>query len=156
MQALNNRDEKVLRALAQTLLTRSGRVSQDAVDAGVVRRIDRWFGTLNAIEKTKIRALFHMFDLWYAVHAFNPLARFTSATREARTTYLATWEHSDTYARRLAFQGLRQIVSIAYMEHTGVRRDMGIDEGLTPEQHLARLASAAELLSDKKKIKKVG
>lgn len=155
MQALTKRDEKVVRALAQTLLTRGGKVPQDAIDAGVVRRIDTWMATLSPVELLKMRALFHMFDLWYAVHAFNPLARFVAAPQEQRAAYLATWEHSAVYARRLAFQGLRQIVSIAYMEHSGVRRDMGIEDDLTPEEHLRRLASAADLLRDQESIKRV-
>lgn len=156
MQALTKRDEKVIRALAQTLLTRGGRVSQDATDARVVERIDRWMASLSRSELLKARALFHLFDLWYAVHAFNPMARFVSATREQRASYLATWEHSDMYARRLAFQGLRQIISIAYMEDEGVRRNLGIDDGLGPEEHLRRLAHAADLLRDKAPIQRVG
>lgn len=156
MQALTKRDEKVIRALSQTLLTRGGGVPQDAVDAGVVERIDTWMATLNRVETLKIRGLFHMFNLWYAVHAFSPTARFVRAPREQRAAYLATWEHSDMYARRLAFQGIRQIISIAYMEHTGVRRDMGIDDTISPEEHLRRLASAAELLRDKPSMKRVG
>ena len=156
MQALSKRDEKVVRALAQTLLTRGGKVRHDAVDAGVVRRIDRWMATLNRVEQLKIRGLFHMFELWYAVHAFSPLARFTKASSEQRSAYLATWEHSDMYARRLAFQGIRQIISIAYMEHSGVRSGMGIDDSLSPEEHLRQLAQAAELLRTKESIKRVG
>lgn len=156
MLALTHRDEKVIRALAQTLLTRGGAIPQDAIDAGVVERIDRWMATLSRVEILKMRGLFHMFDLWYAVHAFSPTARFVKAPREQRAAYLATWEHSDMYARRLAFQGLRQIISIAYMEHSGVRRDMGIDDECTPEEHLRRLARAADLLRDKRAIKRVG
>lgn len=156
MQALTKRDEKVVRALAQTLLTRGGPVRHDAVDAGVVERIDAWMATLNRVEILKMRGLFHMFDLWYAAHAFNPLARFVDASREQRAAYLATWEHSDTYARRLAFQGIRQIISIAYMEHSGVRRAMGIDEDISPEDHLRRLAEAVDLLRDRPSMKRVG
>lgn len=155
MQALTKRDEKVIRALAQTLLTRGGKVPQDATDARVVQRIDAWMATLPRVELLKMRALFHMFDLWFAVHAFNPLARFTTAPREQRAAYLATWEHSAVYARRLAFQGLRQIVSIAYMEHAGVRREMGIEDDVTPEEHLRRLASVADMLRDKESFKRV-
>ncbi len=155
MQTLTKRDENVVRALALTLLTRGGKVDLDAVDAGVVKRIDRWMTDLNAVERLKIRGLFHMFDLWYAVHAFSPLARFTKANAEQRTAYLATWEHSEMYARRLAFQGIRQITSLAYMEHTGVRAGIGIEDDVSPEEHLRRLASVSELLSDKKSIKRV-
>lgn len=155
MQALTKRDENVVRALAQTLLSRGGKVPHDAVDAGVVQRIDRWMATLPRTEQLKVRGLFHMFDLWYAVHAFSPFARFTKANAEQRTAYLSTWEHSEMYARRLAFQGIRQIVSLAYMQHSGVREGMGIDDGTTPEEQLRRLADAASLLRSEKSIKQV-
>lgn len=155
MQTLTNRDEKVVRALALTVLTRGGRVEHDAIDAGVVHRIDRWMGGLNAVERTKIRALFHMFDFYYAVHAFNPMARFHKANEEQRAAYLGTWENSDMYARRLAFQGVRQIMSLAYMEHGGVRERMGMDDGLSPEDHLRKLAEASTLLRKDKSIKRV-
>lgn len=155
MRVLTQRDEKVIRALSLCLLSRGGAVTEDAVDAGVINRIDRWMLTLNQGERLKMRALFHLFDMWFAVHSFNPFARFVKATKEQQSMYMSTWEQSDMYARRLAFQGLRQIISIAYMEHTGVRYGMGIDDTKTPEQHLKELAKYADLLKDKSPLKDV-
>lgn len=105
--------------------------------------------TLNAGERLKMRGLFHLFDMWYAVHSFNPFGRFVNATKDQQSIYMSTWEQSDMYSRRLAFQGLRQIISIAYMEHTGVRWSMGIDDSMSPEEHLKELAKYADLLKDK-------
>ena len=155
MRVLTQRDENVLRALSQCLLSRGGAVVEDAVDAGVVGRIDRWMSTLNQAERLKMRGLFHLFDMWYAVHAFNPLGRFVKASRDQQAMYMSTWEQSDLYARRLAFQGLRQIISIAYMEHTGVRRGMGIDDTKSPEEHLKELAKHADLLRAPSRLKDV-
>ncbi|MCB9508426.1 MAG: hypothetical protein H6697_12285 [Myxococcales bacterium] len=146
MSSLTTRDEKVIRTLAVALLSRGGAISADAIDARVVPRVDTWMGRLNRIELTKVRALFHMFDLYYAVHALNPFARMTSATPDQVSTYLATWEQSDMYARRLAFQGVRQILSIAYMEDRGVRAEMGMTSETDPSAHFAQLAEAASLL----------
>lgn len=102
--------------------------------------------SLNQAERLKMRGLFHLFDRWYAVHSFNPFSTFVKATKDQQSMYMSTWEQSDMYARRLAFQGLRQIISIAYMEHTGVRHSIGIDDRKTPEQHMKELAKYADLL----------
>jgi hypothetical protein len=155
MRVLTKRDEKVIRALSQCLLSRGGAVVEDAVDASVVERIDRWMLTLNHPERLKMRGLFHLFDLWYAIHSFNPFGRFVKASKDQQAMYLSTWEQSDMYSRRLAFQGLRQIISIAYMEHSGVRRGMGIDDSKTPEQHLKELAQHATLLKAPSRLKDV-
>ena len=155
MRVLTQRDEKVLRALSQCLLSRGGAVVEDAVDAGVVERIDLWMSNLSQTERMKMRGLFHLFDMWFAIHSFNPFGRFVKASRDQQSMYLSTWEQSDLYARRLAFQGLRQIISIAYMEHTGVRRGIGIDDTKSPEDHLKELAKHADLLKTPSRLKDV-
>ena len=150
MLALTPRDEKVIRTLAQAFLTRGGRVAADHVDARVVERIDAWMAQLTPVELVKVRALFHMFDFYYAVHALNPLARMVKASPDQVSAYLATWEQSDMYARRLAFQGVRQIISLAYMEDPSVRQALGIDGSGDAAAHLAQLAEAASLLGDRR------
>jgi|ETNmetMinimDraft_26_1059896.scaffolds.fasta_scaffold117416_2 hypothetical protein len=160
MKVLTKRDEKVIRALAQSFLTPGGGIREDAVDAHVVEFIDDWMSRLARAEQLKIRALFHMFEYWFAVHAMSPFARFTAATDDQRAQYLSAWEHSGVYARRLAFQGIRQIISIAYFEHGGVREQVGLAAPGTTEvtDHLQRLAEAADLLTAKRPaaMKKVG
>lgn len=154
MKALTTRDRRVIETLAQAFLARGGAIREDAIDAHVVERIDGWMSRLRRTELVKVRALFHMFDLYYAVHALNPFARMVEASPDQVAGYLSSWEQSDMYARRLAFQGVRQIISIAYMEDSAVRAGMGM-EGGDPSEHFDRLAEAAEVLSSRSGFKRV-
>ena len=111
------------------------------------------------MELVRVRALFQLFEYYIAVEQMRPLARFTKASQEERVAYLSSWEHSAVYARRLAFQGVRSMITLAYDQSAQVRAQMGTD--LESEEAAAaqakRLAEAAEMLTGQKgSMKRVG
>jgi hypothetical protein len=148
MKVLSKADTATIRALAMCFLPRGGGIEHDAVDAGVLPFIDNWFAKLRPFEVLRIRALFGLFEYYIAIENLSPFARFSRAEREDQIVYLSTWENSSIYARRLAFQGVRSIITLAYDQHPGVQEQMGL--GQSEEQlraQAARLTEAAAMLS---------
>jgi hypothetical protein len=159
MKVLTKNEAALLRALAQCFLPSGGGIDADAIDAGVIPRMDAWMSRLRPMELVRVRALFQLFEYYIAVEQMRPLARFTKASQEERVAYLSSWEHSAVYARRLAFQGVRSMITLAYDQSAQVRAQMGTD--LESEEAAAaqakRLAEAAEMLTGQKgSMKRVG
>lgn len=159
MKVLTRNEVALLRAIAQCFLPAGGRIAPDAIDAGVIPRMDEWMSRLRPMERLQIRGLFQLFEYYIAVEQMRPFARFTKADREERIAYLSSWEHSSVYARRLAFQGIRSMITLAYDQCQQVREQMGTDleSEEAAEAQARRLAEAAEMLTKgKNSIKRVG
>lgn len=147
MNALSRNEAATLRALAECFLPLDGGALPDAVDAEVVPFMDAWLGRLKPLEALRIRGMLRMFEHYYAIEKMSPLARFTQASRDEQLAYLSAWEHSAMYARRLAFQGIRSMVTIAYDQHASVRETQGrVDTPAERAGRATRFAAAAALL----------
>lgn len=159
MKVLTKNEVALLRAIAQCFLPAGGGLSPDAIDAGVIPRMDEWMSSLRPKERLQTRALFQLFEYYIAVEQMRPFARFTRADRDERIAYLSAWEHSSVYARRLAFQGIRSMITLAYDQCQQVREEMGTDTDTdeAAEAQARRLAEAAAMLTGgKNSIKRVG
>lgn len=147
MNALSRNEAATLRMLAECFLPLDASALPDAVDAEVVPFMDAWLGRLKPLEALRIRGLLRMFEHYYAVEKMDPTARFSKASREDQIAYLSGWEHSAMYARRLAFQGIRSMVTIAYDQHEKVRESQGrVDTAAVRAERAERFAAAAAML----------
>lgn len=147
MTTLNPRETRIVAALAQTIFPPDRTGITDAIDAGVVQYVDRWVGQLEPFERLQVRAMFQLFEYSIAVETMRPLLRFTNATPEERDTSLRGWMESSLYARRMAFNALRSVVTLAYLASPRVAEEIKLNLGgeasTDPMPYLRELAGLA-------------
>lgn len=124
MGVLTRGEVQVLAALAESILP-SGRLGPGGLDAGVIDYIDHFLSLQRPAEQVKLRAMLQLMERGIAVHALNPMLRFTTATPAQREAWLGWWESNPRNAFRSVFQALRSLFMIAYLENPEVLREMG-------------------------------
>jgi hypothetical protein len=144
VKVLTKAEASIVEALGQTLFPREGAISVDARDAGVVEYIDRFLAGLSAWDRARIRAMFLLFEVEIAVAHRSP-TRFTTASEADRRAYLSSWDDSPLYARRMAFQALRSVFTLAYMADREVERQMGVHDGERVVRELQTRRASLEL-----------
>ena len=55
------------------------------------------------------------------------LRRFSDLPSDVQERYLAGWEHSRFYLRRMVFQSLRALMSMAFLASPEVERAIGVE-----------------------------
>ena len=148
MSTLNARETRIVAALAQTIFPPDRSGITDAIDAGVVEYVDRWLGQLESFERLQIRSMFQLFEYSIAVETLRPMLRFSTATPAQRDTSLRGWMESNIYARRMAFNALRSVFTLAYLASPRVADEIKLSLGSeeldnNPMEHLRKLAGLA-------------
>lgn len=146
MGTLNARETRIVAAIAQTIFPPDRSGITDAIDAGVVEYVDRFIGQLQPWERLQVRAMFQLFEYGIAVEKLRPSLRFTNATPKERDDYLRAWMQSRIYARKMAFNALRSVITLAYLASPRVAEEIKLSfEGIDhdPMPHLRTLAGLA-------------
>lgn len=146
MTTLNPRETRIVAALAQTIFPPDRTGITDAIDAGVVQYVDRWVGELEAFERLQVRAMFQLFEYSIAVETLRPMLRFTTATPSQRDASLRGWMESGLYSRRMAFNALRSVFTLAYLASPRVAEEIKLSFGEVshdPMPYLRELAGLA-------------
>lgn len=126
---LTRREARVVKALAETMFPedQGPRVTVD--QARVVEYIDELLAEVEPRERAMMRAMFALFEVQSLVTSPLRPSLFSRAPADVRHRTLKSWEQSDIYFRRLAFQALRSLMMWAYVDNPDVERAMGIERG---------------------------
>lgn len=153
MTTLNPREIRIVAALAQTIFPPDRSGITDAIDAGVVEYVDRWVGDLEPFERLQIRAMFQLFEYSIAVETLRPMLRFTTATAAQRDASLRGWMESGLYARRMAFNALRSVFTLAYLASPRVADEIKLSFGAVDNDPMPYLRTLAGLAGELRKGK---
>ena len=103
--------------LGRTMFPKGGAIPLDAVEARVVDYVDTYLTWMPSDQRALIRVMFVVFGV-------------TSPRDEARRkTWLVGWETSRLLPRRVLFQALRSVLTLAYTADPEVLRRMGVEDG---------------------------
>lgn len=132
LRALSRREYAFIESATEVLFPAGGAVPQSGSDADVAGYTD----SLVAEQPRRLRVLMRLlfFLLEHGTLIFPPTGdwgfrrfrRFTRLGLEARTAYLQGWHRSRTAPRRLVFTSLRAILTMGYLGHPGVLRELGL------------------------------
>ncbi|MEZ4320128.1 MAG: GMC family oxidoreductase [Myxococcota bacterium] len=128
MQVLTESEARLVRQLGQAAFPRDTSDIPDGIDADVVGYVDTLLHESMPFERAQIRALFQLFDKGFTVWSANPRARLATASLEDVGDYLRTWEESNLYARRMAHEGIRSLLLMAWFGSQKVSEVLGILE----------------------------
>ena len=103
--------------LGRTMFPKGGAIRLDAVDARVVDYVDTYLTWMPKEQRALIRLLFVAFGL---------VSPKDDARRKA---WLLRWETSRLLPRRVIFQALRSVLTLAYTADPEVLRQMGVEDG---------------------------
>ena len=123
---LRARDVVIIEAVGDTMFPAGGAIEISADDAGVTAYLDRYFGWHSPTLRFLMRMLLLLIEQGTLIFAPS-LRRFSNLPADAREQYLAGWETSNLYLRRLAFQSLRAMVTMAYLGSPEVERAIGVE-----------------------------
>jgi hypothetical protein len=143
LKVLTSIEARIVEALGETLFPKEGSISLGAGQAHVVEYVDDFMCRIPARDRWLVRGMFLLFEV--SIAAFGPerALRFSTASPAARRAYLASWENAELYFRRVAFQALRSIFTMAYMADPEVGRQMGVEDGMAAlRRYRASLAPA--------------
>ncbi len=126
MPLLTEAEAKLVRALGQAIFPRDTSPLPDGIEADVVGYVDRLLGATLPFERTQLRALLQLFDKGFPAWALAPTARLASAPTEQVAAYLESYANSDRYAQRMAFEGLRSLLMMAWFGSDRVNEVVGV------------------------------
>lgn len=126
---LTSAEARIVRALGRAFFPEGGELP-GSDDANVVAYIDRYLTWMPAQERVLVRLMFASFGAGILLHP-----------PRMRGAWIARWENSPLYPRRVLFQALRSVFTLAYTADADVLRKMGVDDGTSI---LLRRAEAAE------------
>lgn len=152
MATLTKQERKIVTAIGQTIFPPDKQGITDAIDADILGYVDKWVGDLQPWEKAQVRAMFQLFEFGIAVEKLRPSLRITNATLTEREEYLRGWMESPIYARKMAFNALRSVFTLAYLGSARVSEELKISLGdkidRDPMPHLKQLAGLAGKFGD--------
>ncbi len=124
--ALSELDRRIVTAAAETMFPPGGAFDTDGLEASIVPYVDDYLQRLPRFDRLQLLAFFRVFDTGMAWSEKRAGARFHNADATTRREYLSSWENSPTYSRRMGFQGLRMVLTMAYAECPAVKDAMGV------------------------------
>jgi hypothetical protein len=116
-KVLTRFEARLVERLAMTMFPKEGPIAVDAVDARVVDYVDTYLTWMPKQERALIRVMFLVFGLT------------APRTPWRRKEWLEGWEQSRLYPRRVIFQALRSVLTLAYTSDPEVLRQMGVEDG---------------------------
>lgn len=130
-EVLTAAEVRVVQALGRAIFPDNGRLPS-ADEADLVGYIDRYLTWIPASERALVRVMFAAFG-----------ANVLLVPRSRRGDWIAAWENSRIYYRRVLFQALRSVFTLAYFSNPEVERRMGVQNGAAILARQAREAKAA-------------
>jgi hypothetical protein len=122
--ALTQYETRIARALADVLFTSTDTLP-DPDTAGVVERLSMYIGALDLEQAAQMRAMLVAFDVGFPVLMKAPTKRFIDASFEEQQAYVRQAEATNGNAR-MAFDGVRIVMLVAYTESNAVMEALGI------------------------------
>ena len=144
MKVLSRREARIVEALAETMFPEGGRIASSKA-AKVVDAVDAFMADVPPTERVMMRAMFGLFEVGIGVLGPGRSWRFSKAHAHDQKAYIADWESSRFYLKRLGFQALRSTFLITYFQSAAVLDGIGVEDG---EQALARWQQKRGLVSD--------
>ena len=127
--ALNPAERRVIQCFGRALFPRDRTLDIDSDDAGVVEYVADFIDRLPTFERGQMRALIQSFDRSYGLLKAKPTLRFVEATVTEQREFIESWDRKAPYLLKMALEGLRTILTIAYTESPLVRQAIGLDYG---------------------------
>ena len=121
---LTQYETRIAQALADVLFAPTETLP-DPDTAGVVERLTMYVGALDLEQAAQIRAMLVAFDVGFPVVMKTPTKRFIDASFEQQQEYVRRAEATSGNAR-MAFDGVRIVMLVAYTESDAVTEALGI------------------------------
>ena len=128
-QVIAAREAAFLDAVAETTFPAGGSIPISGRDADTTARLDGMLTALPARQRGLIRALFLLVEqatLFFPAPGAGGFRRFSALRAEQRAAVLRGWLESRFFVRQLVFGALRALLTMAYLEHPGVARHLGL------------------------------
>ncbi|HJO22009.1 MAG: hypothetical protein QF890_04985 [Myxococcota bacterium] len=127
--SLSRREAAFVRAAAAAIFPAGGAVSPSGGEARIAVHTDRWLVQLEPRVRLLVRLLFFLVEhatLFFPAPGLDGFRRFSSLRLDQCEAALEGWRISRLAPRRLVFQGLRAIVTMGYLSHPPVLRELGL------------------------------
>jgi hypothetical protein len=126
---LARREYAAVAAAASATFPRGGAVPQSGLDADVVGHVDRFLGAQARRNRWLMRLLFIVVE--HGTIVFPPgrpgrRRRFSALSPAQQVAYLEGWRTSRIFFRRLVFTSLRAVLTMGYLAHPAVLRELGL------------------------------
>ena len=126
---LHDREAAFVDALGAVMFPPGGAVPVSGRDAGLVDYLDRFLLGLDRTKRLQIRLLFALIEhatLLFPGPGVGGMRRFSSQDEVARAQILEGWASSRLAIRRLLFQALRAVMTMAYLGSPAVLRSLDL------------------------------
>ncbi|NQZ95025.1 MAG: hypothetical protein HRU01_00815 [Myxococcales bacterium] len=120
----------IVDAAAETFFPPGGQIQSSGADADAPAYLDRLLDVSQPRIRTLVRLLFFAVEhatLVFPAPGRGGFRRFTKLSAEQRMAVLDAFASSGLFARRLLFVSLRSLLTMAYLHHPPVQRDLGIE-----------------------------
>jgi hypothetical protein len=140
--SLSSYERRIVTEICRTLFPWDPALPISGEEAGVIERVEAYVMDIPPLQRTEIRALLVGFDVGFSATMLKPFTRFVDAKPEHRTAYITKCENMRG-ALRMAFDGVRFIFLLAYVESPAVSRALGIEHGWLNGELAAQARAAA-------------
>jgi hypothetical protein len=126
---LASREAAFLDAAGDAIFPPGGAVPQSGRDADIPGYADAFLASLPAHLRLQVRAMFMLFEqatILFPAPRPGGRRRFSALSAEQRVIVLERWSSSSLFVRRLAFTALRAVVTMGYLGHSGVLRELNL------------------------------
>jgi hypothetical protein len=122
---LSRKEQAIVSACADALFPPGGPIPVSGTEAGLVRYLDSYLGRLPRTPRILVRLL--LFSVEHGPWIFGPRpARFTRLRPVERVAVLRAMARSELYFRRVSFLSLRTVLTMGYLAHPEVQRQLKI------------------------------
>lgn len=129
LRSLSRREAAFVTSAAAAIFPAGGAVPPSGGEARVAAHTDRWLAQVEPRVRVLMRLLFFLVEhatLFFPAPGLDGFRRFSSLRPDQREAALEGWRTSRLGPRRLVFQGLRAIVTMGYLSHPPVLRELGL------------------------------
>jgi hypothetical protein len=130
LRALSRGDFAFLVAVGDATFPGGGSPAASGSDAGIPLYVDRFLAAEPPGPRRLMRLLFFLVEhatLLFPAPGHGGFRRFSRLEPAARLAYLASWQRSRLFARRLVFTSLRAILTMGYLGDASVQRALGLE-----------------------------
>jgi hypothetical protein len=128
---LTRKEQAIVSACADALFPPGGPIPVSGTEAGLVRYMDTYLGRLPRVPRILVRLL--LLSIEHGPWIFGPRpARFTRLRPVERVAVLRAMARSELYFRRVSFLSLRTMLTLGYLAHPEVQRQLKIVPDAAP------------------------
>lgn len=132
-RALSHKEYEIVRKLTETLFPTGGTPPVGGLEIRVPLDLDGYLASLGEDMRNQIRLLLQLFEHAPLLY-LGKLTRFTEMGPADRERYVADWEESMLYHRRLAMKALKGLLAMSYYEHPEVVAALGLEPVCTQDR----------------------